>query len=53
MSTRRCCWSPAPCWILLLLAIYRSPLMALVPIFVVGIAYIVAGGLTYCSSARA
>ncbi|MDA0172463.1 MMPL family transporter [Solirubrobacter taibaiensis] len=33
--------------ILLLLAIYRSPLMALVPIFVVGIAYIVAGGLTY------
>ena len=33
--------------ILLLLAIYRSPLMALVPIFVVGIAYIVAGGITY------
>jgi RND superfamily putative drug exporter len=33
--------------ILLLLAIYRSPLMALVPIFVVGVAYIVAGGLTY------
>jgi RND superfamily putative drug exporter len=33
--------------ILLLLAIYRSPLMALVPIFVVGIAYIVASGLTY------
>ncbi len=33
--------------ILLLLAIYRSPLMALVPMFVVGIAYIVAGGLTY------
>ena len=46
-STRRCCWSPAACSILLLLAIYRSPLMALVPIFVVGIAYIVAGGLTY------
>ncbi len=33
--------------ILLLLAIYRSPLMALVPIFVVSIAYIVAGGITY------
>jgi RND superfamily putative drug exporter len=33
--------------IVLLLAIYRSPLMALVPIFVVGIAYVVAGGLTY------
>ena len=33
--------------ILLLLAIYRSPLMALVPIFVVGIAYVVAGGITY------
>ena len=33
--------------ILLLLAIYRSPLMALVPIFVVGVAYIVAGGMTY------
>ncbi|MDA0180602.1 MMPL family transporter [Solirubrobacter phytolaccae] len=33
--------------VLLLLAIYRSPLMALVPIFVVGIAYVVAGGLTY------
>jgi RND superfamily putative drug exporter len=33
--------------ILLLLAIYRSPLMALVPIFVVGVAYVIAGGLTY------
>ena len=33
--------------ILLLLAIYRSPLVAVVPILVVGIAYIVAGGLTY------
>ena len=33
--------------IVLLLAIYRSPLMALVPIFVVGIAYVIAGGLTY------
>lgn len=33
--------------ILLLLAIYRSPLMALVPIFVVGVAYVVAGGITY------
>ncbi|RKQ93084.1 RND superfamily putative drug exporter [Solirubrobacter pauli] len=33
--------------ILLLLAIYRSPLMALVPIFVVGVAYVVAGGSTY------
>ena len=39
--------------ILLLLAIYRSPLMALVPIFVVGIAYIVAGGLTYLFVQRA
>ncbi|HET6551485.1 MAG TPA: MMPL family transporter, partial [Solirubrobacter sp.] len=33
--------------ILLLLAIYRSPLVALVPLAVVGIAYVVAGGLTY------
>jgi RND superfamily putative drug exporter len=33
--------------ILLLLAIYRSPLVALVPLLVVGIAYVVAGGLTY------
>ena len=33
--------------IALLLAIYRSPLVALVPILVVGIAYVVAGGLTY------
>ncbi|MBE2317689.1 MMPL family transporter [Solirubrobacter sp. CPCC 204708] len=33
--------------IVLLLLIYRSPLMALVPIFVVGVAYIIAGGLTY------
>ncbi len=33
--------------ILLLLAIYRSPLMALVLIFVVGVAYVVAGGITY------
>ena len=33
--------------VLLLLAIYRSPLVALVPLLVVGIAYVVAGGLTY------
>ena len=33
--------------VLLLLAIYRSPLVALVPIFVVGVAYVVAGGITY------
>jgi RND superfamily putative drug exporter len=33
--------------LLLLLAIYRSPLVALVPLVVVGIAYVVAGGLTY------
>ena len=33
--------------VLLLLAIYRSPLVALVPLVVVGIAYVVAGGLTY------
>ncbi|HWK29747.1 MAG TPA: MMPL family transporter [Solirubrobacter sp.] len=33
--------------ILLLLAIYRSPLVALVPLAVVGIAYVVAGGVTY------
>ena len=33
--------------VLLLLAIYRSPFVALVPLFVVGIAYVVAGGLTY------
>ncbi len=33
--------------VLLLLAIYRSPLVAVVPIFVVGVAYVVAGGLTY------
>ena len=33
--------------VLLLLAIYRSPLVALVPIFVVGVAYVVAGGMTY------
>jgi RND superfamily putative drug exporter len=32
--------------ILLLLAIYRSPLVAVVPIVVVSIAYLVAGGLT-------
>ena len=32
------------CCVLLLLAIYRSPLVALVPIFVVGVAYVVAGG---------
>ena len=33
--------------VLLLLAIYRSPFVALVPLFVVGVAYVVAGGLTY------
>ena len=33
--------------VLLLLAIYRSPLVAVVPILVVGVAYVVAGGLTY------
>ncbi|WP_051324853.1 MMPL family transporter [Candidatus Solirubrobacter pratensis] len=33
--------------VLLLLAIYRSPLVALVPLVVVGIAYVVAGGITY------
>ena len=33
--------------ILLLLAIYRSPLVAVVPILVVAVAYVVAGGLTY------
>jgi putative drug exporter of the RND superfamily len=33
--------------VLLLLAIYRSPLVALVPLLVVAIAYVVAGGLTY------
>ena len=33
--------------VLLLLAIYRSPLVALVPIGVVAVAYVVAGGLTY------
>jgi RND superfamily putative drug exporter len=33
--------------VLLLLAIYRSPLVALVPLLVVGIAYVVAGGITY------
>jgi RND superfamily putative drug exporter len=33
--------------VLLLLIIYRSPLVALVPIFVVSIAYLVACGLTY------
>jgi len=33
--------------IVLLLAIYRSPLVALVPIFVVSIAYLVACGFTY------
>jgi putative drug exporter of the RND superfamily len=33
--------------VLLLLAIYRSPLVAFVPIFVVSIAYLVACGLTY------
>ena len=32
---------------LLLLAIYRSPLVALVPMLVVAIAYVVAGGITY------
>ena len=39
--------------ILLLLAIYRSPLVAVVPIFVVGVAYVVAGGLTYMLVAAA
>ena len=38
--------------VLLLLAIYRSPLVALVPIFVVGVAYVVAGGITYVLVAR-
>ena len=33
--------------VLLLLAIYRSPLVALVPLLVVAVAYVVAGGLTY------
>jgi RND superfamily putative drug exporter len=33
--------------LLLLLAIYRSPLVALVPLLVVGVAYLVSGGLTY------
>jgi RND superfamily putative drug exporter len=33
--------------VLLLLAIYRSPLVAVVPILVVAVAYVVAGGLTY------
>jgi RND superfamily putative drug exporter len=33
--------------VLLLLAIYRSPLVALVPLAVVAVAYVVAGGFTY------
>jgi putative drug exporter of the RND superfamily len=33
--------------LVLLLAIYRSPLVALVPLLVVGVAYLVSGGLTY------
>ena len=33
--------------LVLLLAIYRSPLVALVPLLVVAIAYLVAGGVTY------
>jgi RND superfamily putative drug exporter len=33
--------------LVLLLAIYRSPLVALVPLVVVGLAYVVAAGLTY------
>ena len=33
--------------LILLLAIYRSPLVALVPLLVVGVAYLVSGGLTY------
>jgi putative drug exporter of the RND superfamily len=33
--------------LILLLAIYRSPLVALVPLAVVGVAYLVSGGLTY------
>jgi RND superfamily putative drug exporter len=33
--------------VLLLLAIYRSPLVAVVPLLVVAVAYVVAGGLTY------
>jgi RND superfamily putative drug exporter len=33
--------------VLLLLAIYRSPLVALVPLAVVAVAYVVAGGITY------
>ncbi len=33
--------------LLLLLAIYRSPFVALVPLLVVGVAYLISGGLTY------
>jgi putative drug exporter of the RND superfamily len=33
--------------LVLLLAIYRSPLVALVPLLVVGLAYVVAAGVTY------
>jgi putative drug exporter of the RND superfamily len=33
--------------LLLLLAIYRSPLVALVPLLVVAVAYLISGGLTY------
>ena len=36
--------------LVLLLAIYRSPLVALVPIVVVGIAYLVAAGLVYAGA---
>jgi RND superfamily putative drug exporter len=33
--------------LVLLLAVYRSPLLALVPLFVVGVAYMVASGIIY------
>jgi RND superfamily putative drug exporter len=36
--------------IFLLLAIYRSPIIALVPVFLVGIAYIVASALVYAAA---
>jgi RND superfamily putative drug exporter len=36
--------------IILLLAIYRSPIIALVPVFLVGIAYIVASALVYAAA---
>jgi RND superfamily putative drug exporter len=36
--------------IVLLLAIYRSPIVALVPVFLVGIAYVVAAALVYAAA---